>query len=103
MQLKSDAAIVASETAAHATLSANVWIPERANKWTKAQRNKQKRLHSEHAMHLQAKRTKRLLNEVRAIPRRRKDETNGPVGSGTGAQKISGPVGENFCMRRSGP
>lgn len=48
-------------------------IPKRANKLTKAQRNKQKRLRAEQAMQLKAKRTKRLLNEVSEIPRYHKE------------------------------
>jgi nucleolar protein 53 len=50
-------------------------IPKRANKLTKAQRNKQKRLRVEQAIQRKAKLNKKLLNEVSEIPRYKKEIT----------------------------
>lgn len=48
-------------------------IPKRANKLTKAQRNKQKRLRAEQAIQRQAKTTKKLLNQISEVPRYKKE------------------------------
>jgi nucleolar protein 53 len=48
-------------------------IPKRANKLTKAQRNKQKRLRVERAIQRKAKLTKKLLNQVSEVPRYKKE------------------------------